>query len=147
MTPITPQNSFRELFRFPTQIRRTRGKAHLFVGGAAALLALLLAACAEKKQNLSTAYRDPCTAMKLEITEKRELDAKVKKLAKQAEKYRKSGDTASAASADRRLIGLRENQRLLKESLDQSGNECRSTMGDPLPVRGPASQDPTKFGN
>jgi hypothetical protein len=132
---------------FSLRIRFARGKAHLLAGGTAVLVALLLSACAEKKQSLSTAYHDPCAAMKMEINEKRELDAKVKKLAKQAEKYRKSGDTASAASADRRLVGMRENQRLLKESLDQSGNECRSTMGDPLPVRGPAAHDPAKFGN
>jgi hypothetical protein len=113
--------------------------------GALAVAALLLTGCAEKKG--LKAYQDPCTSMKLEIEEKRELDAKVKALAKQAEGYRKAGDTASAASAERRLVGLRENQRLMKESLDQSSNDCQSTVSDPLPVRGPAAHDPSKFGN
>jgi hypothetical protein len=110
--------------------------------GCGAMWTLAGMACASKGM---VAYNEPCRRMQTQIEEKQDLDAKVKSLAKQAETYRKEGDTASAASAEHRLKGMLENQRLLKESLDQSGNDCRSVQGDPLPVRGPAAQDPERM--
>jgi hypothetical protein len=104
-------------------------------------LSALLAACASK----GMAVNEPCQRMQAQIKEKQDLDARIKSLTKQAGTYRKKGDTASAASAEHRLRGMLENQRLLKESLDQSGNDCRSIQGDPLPVRGPAAQDPERM--
>lgn len=104
-------------------------------------LALFLVACASKN---TTLYQDPCASLRAEIEEKQKLDAQVNALAKQEKKYREGGDTASAVSAAHRLTAMRENQRLMKESLDQRGNDCRAVQGDPLPVRGPSAQDPER---
>jgi hypothetical protein len=102
--------------------------------------ALILGACASAQQD--PAYSNACRTMKLQVEEKQALDAKVRKVAKEAETYRKQGDTASAASADMRLNGLLENQRLLKESLDASSRDCSPTLKDPQPVRDPAAGRP-----
>lgn len=105
-----------------------------------------LGACAPKGQAV---FNQPCAAMDAEVREKQAVDARVKTAEKQLRDYRKQGDTASAASVERRLAPMRENQRLLKESLDQSSRDCASTSNvrDPLPVQGPASRDPSSGGN
>ena len=79
--------------------------------------------------------------MREQIREKQDLDARVKALAKQAAKYRKQGDSASAASAEGRLRGLMESQRYLKESLERSSLDCSPTMRDPFPVLDPARRE------
>ena len=102
------------------------------------LLASLFFGCAGSMQGPSPA----CRTMEAQLKEKKSLDAKVKKTTDEVKAYRKQGDTASAASAEHRLEGMLENQRLLKESLDQSSRDCSPTMQDPVPVRDPASRDP-----
>jgi hypothetical protein len=92
------------------------------------------------KPTLPSAF-DPCRLMREQIHEKQKLDAKVKSVSKRAEDFRKTGDTASAASAENRLKGLLENQRLLKESLEQSGRDCHPSWQDPPPVRDPARRE------
>ncbi len=79
--------------------------------------------------------------MEIQLKEKKELDAKVKTTADQYKQYQKRGDTASAESAKMRLEGMLQNQRLLKESLEQSSRDCSPTAQDPVPVRDPASRD------
>ena len=74
------------------------------------------------------------------LKEKKDLDKKVKETSGQVKEYRKQNDTASAASAERRLEGMLENQRLLKESLDESSRNCSPTWKDQEPVRDPASR-------
>jgi hypothetical protein len=81
---------------------------------------------------------EACRAMREQIREKQDLDARVKSLAKEAAKYRKQGDTAAAVAAEARLHGLVESQRYLKESLDRNSEECSPTMKDPSPVLDPA---------
>jgi hypothetical protein len=98
----------------------------------------LFAACSPKGQS---AFMNPCSSMEAEVREKQALDARVKATEKQLREYRKQGDTASAASASQRLTLMQENQRLLKESLEQSSRDCSPTMQDPVPVRDPASRD------
>jgi hypothetical protein len=98
----------------------------------------LLAACAPKG---NAAFMNPCSSMDAEVREKQALDARVKTTEKQLREYRKQGDTASAASASRRLVLMQENQRLLKESVEQSSRDCSPTFQDPAPVRDPASRD------
>jgi hypothetical protein len=79
--------------------------------------------------------------MQAQVKEKQGLDAQVNALSKQVAAYRKQGDTASATSAEHRLQGLRENQRLLKESLEQTSRDCSPTWQDPVPVRDPARRE------
>ena len=100
--------------------------------------AVLLYGCAGSIQGVTPA----CRLMEAQLKEKKSLDAKVKETASQAKTYRKQGDTASAASAEHRLEGMLENQRLFKESLEQSSRDCSPTLQDPMPVRDPASRDP-----
>ncbi len=90
-------------------------------------------------------YQDPCASLKAQVREKQKLDAEITKLAKQEKKYLKSGDAASAASASHRLFGMRENQRMMKESLEQTSNSCQNSVSEPLPVRGPAAKDPASM--
>lgn len=99
--------------------------------------AALLAACAGSMQGLTPA----CRTMEAQLQEKKELDAKVKATGNQIKEYRKRGDTASAVSAEHRLEGMLQDQRLLKESLDQSSRDCSPTLQDPMPVRDPATRD------
>ena len=99
--------------------------------------ALLLHGCAGSIQGVTPA----CRLMEVQLKEKKALDAEVKKTSDQVKTYRKQGDTASAASAEHRLEGMLENQRLLKESLEQSSRDCSPTLKDPEPVRDPASRD------
>ena len=111
----------------------------------------MLSACASNNASNTApknalVYQDPCASLKAQIRDKQKLDAEINTLAKHEKKYLKSGDTASAASAAHRLVGMRENQRLMKESLDQTGNACQSTTVEPLPVRGPAAKDPASMG-
>jgi hypothetical protein len=101
------------------------------------LSAALLVGCSGALQNPSPA----CRTMEIQLKEKKELDAKVKKTSNQVRDYRKLGDTASAASAEHRLEGMLDNQRLLKESLEQSSRDCSPTWQDPVPVRDPASRE------
>jgi hypothetical protein len=108
----------------------------LAVLGAGVALSLLTA-CASKGPSLQV----PCRVMQEQIREKQGLDAQVNTLAKQAARYQRQGDTASAASAEHRLKGLRENQRLLKESLEQSSRDCSPTLQEPVPVRDPARRE------
>lgn len=98
----------------------------------------LFAACAPKG---TSPFVNACSSMEAEIREKQALDARVKTAEKQWKEYRKLGDTASAASAQQRLVLMQENQRLLKESLEQSSRDCSPTLKDPEPVRDPASRD------
>jgi type II secretory pathway component PulM len=98
----------------------------------------LLVGCAGSIQGVTPA----CRLMEAQLQEKKELDAKVKVTTEDVKKFRKQGDTASAASAEHRLEGMLENQRLLKESLEQSSRDCSPTWKDPVPVRDPASRDP-----
>jgi type II secretory pathway component PulM len=100
-------------------------------------LAALLAACAGSMQGLTPA----CRTMEAQLQEKKELDAKIKTTMNEVRDYRKRGDTASAASAEHRLEGMLQSQRLLKESLDQSSRDCSPAMQDPMPVRDPATRD------
>ena len=96
---------------------------------AGSILSLILLACASKNpKSTPNPYTDPCKAMKLEIAEKQELDAKIKSLSKQAVKYQKRGDTASANSAERRLQGMRVDQRLRQESLERSSYSCQPLL-------------------
>jgi hypothetical protein len=106
-------------------------------GLAALFAALLLTACSSKPATVN----EPCRLMKAQIEEKQELDAQVKALGKQAVKYRKEGDTASAASAEHRLLGLRENQRMLQQSLEQSSSDCSPSGLNQVPVRDPARRE------
>ena len=99
--------------------------------------AALLAGCAGSVQGPSPA----CRMMESQLKEKKALDAQVKVTTEDVKKYRKQGDTASAASAENRLEGMLQSQRLLKESLDQSSRDCSPTAKDPMPVRDPASRD------
>jgi len=79
--------------------------------------------------------------MEAQVKEKQKLDAQVKSTAKRLKAYREQGDTASAASAQRRLEGMLEDQRLLRESLEQSSRDCSPTWQDQVPVRDPATRD------
>jgi hypothetical protein len=99
----------------------------------------LFAACSSPKGQ--SAFMNACSSMEAEVREKQALDARVKATEKQLRDYRKQGDTASAASASERLMLMQENQRLLKESLEQSSRDCSPTLQDPVPVRDPASRD------
>ena len=102
-----------------------------------AISASLLLACSTTVQGPTPA----CRNMEAQVKEKKSLDARVKKTTDDVKAYRKQGDTASAASAEHRLEGMLENQRLLKESLDQSSRDCSPQMQDPVPVRDPVSRD------
>ena len=108
---------------------------------AATFSALLFAACAGSDKDAALRYQDPCRAMQAQVKEKRALDAEVRALEKQLARYRKAGDTASAASADHRLRGLLENQRLLKQSLEESSSACRPQWQDLPPERDPARRE------
>jgi hypothetical protein len=93
---------------------------HFLTPFAAFLAVSCLAACAPQR---TPRFTSSCRVMDSEIREKQALDARVKATEKQLRDYRKQGDTASAASALQRLEVMRENQRLLKESLEQSSRD------------------------
>ena len=101
-------------------------------------ITVLLIGCAGSIQGVTPA----CRMMEAQLKEKKDLDAKVKETSKQVKSFRQQGDTASAASAEHRLEGMLENQRLMKESLEQSSRDCSPTAKDPMPIRDPASRDP-----
>jgi predicted RNase H-like nuclease len=109
---------------------------NLFFFSAFALL--LFSACSSSNQS---PFVSACPSMDALLKEKKDVDKKVRETSEQVKDYRKAGDTASAASAERRLEGMLENQRLLKESLDESSRNCSPLMKDPEPVRDPASRN------
>lgn len=127
----------------PSVIIRSFGilRRSSFVPFVVALLGVVfLAACGSSGRS-GPAYQAPCDTMRAQIKEKQELDAKIKALEKSAKSFRKQGDTASAASAERRLSGLVESQRYLKESLEQSSRDCSPIMQDHPPVLDPALRE------
>jgi type II secretory pathway component PulM len=79
--------------------------------------------------------------MKHEVEEKQKLDAQIKSLAKEVRTLRKQGDTTSAVAAERRLNGLIENQRFLKDALDQSSRDCSPILKDAEPPLDPAVRE------
>jgi len=99
---------------------------------------MLVSGCASSGLNFSS---PACTLMQSQIKEKQKLDAQVKALAKDARAFRKQGDTASAVSAEHRLEGLVENQRLLKDALDQTSRDCSPGMKDAEPPLDPALRE------
>jgi len=97
----------------------------------------LLAGCASGMRLESPA----CETMRAQIKEKQKLDAAVKSLSKEARTYRTQGDTAAAAAAERRLEGMIESQRFLKDALDATSRDCSSIVKDVEPVLDPAVRE------
>ena len=111
----------------------------LLFGVSVGFWALTAVSCASSRL---APEQEACKVMREQIREKQDLDAKVKSLSKQVVKYRKQGDTASAASAASRLRGLVENQRYLKESLERSSSDCTPLMKDEYsPALDPARRE------
>ena len=100
--------------------------------------ALMILGCSSSNQS---PFISQCPTMEANLKEKKSLDAKIKVLTAQVRDYRKQGDTASEHSAEHRLEGMLENQRLLKESLDRSSAECSPILQDQEPVRDPARRE------
>lgn len=98
---------------------------------------LILAGCASGMRLESPA----CETMRAQIKEKQKLDASVKALAKQARDFRRQGDTTAAAASERRLDGMLEQQRFLKDALDNTSRDCSSVVKDVEPVLDPAVRE------
>jgi outer membrane murein-binding lipoprotein Lpp len=105
---------------------------------ALALGSAFLTGCASAPLRLES---PACATMRAQITEKQKLDATVKALAKEARAYRTKGDTAAAGAAERRLEGLLEQQRFLKDALDNNSRDCASVVKDVEPVLDPAVRE------
>lgn len=103
----------------------------------------ILAGCASGMRLESPA----CETMRAQIKEKQKLDASVKALGKEARAYRTQGDTAAAAAAERRLSGMLESQRFLKDALDATSRDCSSIVKDVEPVLDPALREKQRLEN
>lgn len=121
----------------PTSGARSRRIRFLFATANFAL-AFLAAGCASSPVHLGS---PACQTMQAQIKEKQKLDAQVKSLAKEARDYRKASDTTAAIAAERRLEGLIEQQRFLKDALDQSSRDCSPVLKDHEPVLDPALRE------
>lgn len=121
----------------PTIRSRSRGISISFAMANLAL-AILAAGCSSSPVHLGS---PACQAMQEQIKEKQKLDAQVKALAKEARDYRKASDTAAAAAAERRLEGLLEQQRFLKDALDNTSRDCSPVLKDQEPVLDPALRE------
>ncbi len=109
--------------------------ASVLILAGSALAASLLVSCASSRVATEP---EACRVMREQVREKQELDARIKKLSKETQALRKSGDDAAAAESEERLRVLIENQRYLKESLERSSHDCSPTMQETSPVLDPA---------
>lgn len=82
-----------------------------------------------------------CEAMRHQVREKQALDARVKDAARELRKVRDTGDSAAVATATRRFENLREQQRFLKDALDQNSRDCTPGIQDREPVLDPAQRE------
>lgn len=121
----------------PTSRARSRRIRILFATTNLAL-AFLAAGCASSPVHLGS---PACQTMQAQIKEKQKLDAQVKSLTKEARDYRKTSDTTAAIAAERRLEGLIEQQRFLKDALDNTSRECSPVLKDQEPVLDPALRE------
>lgn len=121
----------------PTSGARSR-RIRLVLVLANLALAFLAAGCASSPLHLGS---PACETMQAQIKEKQKLDAEVKALGKKARDDRKAGDTAAAVAAETRLEGLMEQQRFLKDALDNTSRDCSPVLKDHEPVLDPALRE------
>ncbi len=105
--------------------------------GALGLISWGLTACSGPVRLGSPA----CETMQAQVREKQNLDAEVKAVARAVRDHRAAGDTTAALAAERRLESLREDQRLLKDALDNTSRDCSPVLKDQEPVLDPALRE------
>lgn len=110
----------------------------VLMGGALASVILFAFGCSSARMRIES---PACETMRAQIKEKQALDADVKKVARVVRDARKSGDTTTAVAAERRLEGLRESQRFLKDALDNTSRDCSPTFKDAEPPLDPAVRE------
>ena len=119
----------------PRRPHRVRAAFAAIPGG---LLLTFLVSCASGPVRLES---PACEVMRQQIREKQALDARVKTATRELRDLRKQGDSTATVSATRRLEAMQEQQRFLKDALDQSSRDCSPIVKDPEPVLDPAVRE------